>query len=123
MKTYEVIESSPVLNLDNETMSTLEIGEKITGEFVLIDEKPFVETGNGYVSTDGLAEKLESNEADLTENTVKASHKKLIFALVGGGVGFGIAHFMKKDLKVKVMFTVAGIALGLGVDYVNNRKK
>ena len=45
MKTYEVIESSPVLNLDNETMSTLEIGEKITGEFVLIDEKPFVETG------------------------------------------------------------------------------
>ena len=99
--TYEVISESQVVNLDNEPVKTLKEGETITGEFVLIDENPYVELPEGYVSTDGLAEQVETSPAEMqqTEASVKASNKKLIFALLGAGVGYGVAHFMKKDLK------------------------
>lgn len=123
--TYEVIAESKVVNLDNVTVKTLKVGEEVTGEFVLIDENPYVEIPEGYISTDGLAKKIGSDKTDLAkaESVVKSSHKKLIFALVGAGVGYAIAHFMKYDMKKKVLFTIGGIALGLGVDYINNARK
>ena len=123
--TYSVISESKVINLDNEEIKTLKAGETIEGEFVLIDENPFVEIADGYVSTDGLAEKLNESapvEMEKAEASVKSSNKKLILALVGAGVGYGVAHFMKKDIKYKIMFTVGGLVLGLGIDYLNSRK-
>ena len=126
-QTYEVISDSKVVNLDNEEVKVLKKGETITGEFVLIDENPYVEIGDGYVSTDGLAEKIEDApapvEMEKAEASVKSSNKKLILALVGAGVGYGIAHFMKKDLKWKIIFTVGGLSGGLLIDYLNSRKK
>lgn len=122
-KTYEVIEESSVVNLDNQTVKTLKVGEKVSGEFVLIDEQPYVEIPEGYVSTKGLAEEVTDRDLEKVETSVKASNKKLIFALVGAGVGFGVAYYMKKGLKQKVIFTVGGVALGLFVDYINNRNK
>ena len=125
-QTYEVIAPSKVVNLDNEEVKTLKVGESVTGEFVLIDENPFVEIPEGYVSTDGLAEKITETapaELEKTEASVKSKNTKLILALVGAGVGYGIAHFMKKDLKWKIIFTMGGIALGLGIEYVNSRNK
>jgi hypothetical protein len=127
MESYEVISESKVVNLDNETIKTLKVGEEIKGEFVLIDENPFVETKDGYVSTDGLAEKVQDEqiapEMAKAEASVKSSNKKLIFALVGGAVGYGVAHYMGKSMKHKIMFTVGGMALGFAVEYINARKK
>ena len=126
---YEVIKEANVINLDNETLKTLKVGEEVAGEFVLIDDKPYLELPDGtYVSTDGLAKKLD--EADeiapdmiKAEASVKSSNKKLIFALVGGAVGYGIAHYMGRNMKQKILFTVGGIALGFGVEYINARRK
>jgi hypothetical protein len=126
MKTYEVIETSNVVNLDNETVKTLNAGETVTGEFVLIDEQPYVEISDGYVSTKGLAEKISEQEvSEEVETKVKASNKKLIFALVGAGVGFAVAQYVMKtsSVKKKVIFTVGGVALGLLAEYVNQKRK
>jgi hypothetical protein len=126
MKTYEVIETSNVVNLDNETVKTLNAGETVTGEFVLIDEQPYVEISDGYVSTKGLAEKISAQEvSEEVETKVKASNKKLIFALVGAGVGFAVAQYVMKtsSVKKKVIFTVGGVALGLLAEYVNQKRK
>lgn len=128
-KTYEVIEDSVnAVNLNNETVKTFKKGEDITGTLVLIDEKPFIELPKEiFVSTTGLAEKLDDSlvdEVEEVETTVKASNKKMIYALVGGAVGFGIAHFvLKYDTKKKIMVTVGGVALALGIEYINARKK
>ena len=125
-QTYEVIAPCKVVNLDNEEVKTLNVGESITGEFILIDENPFVEIPEGYVSTDGLAEQIKqpsSIEHEYDETSVKAKNNKLILALVGAGAGFAIAHFMKKDLKWKIIFTIGGLGLGLGIEYVNSRNK
>ena len=125
-QTYEVIAESKVVNLDNEEVKTLKVGDTITGEFVLIDENPYVEIPEGYVSTDGLAEKITETapvEMEKAEASVKSKNTKLIMALVGAGIGYGVAHFMKKDLKWKIIFTMGGIALGLGVEYINSRNK
>ena len=126
-KTYEVISKSKVVNLNNETVKELNEGDTVTGELVLIDENPYIEVADGFVSTSGLAEKLVGAELDLAldsiETKVKASNKKLILALVGAGVGFGVAHFMKVDKMKKILFVVGGITLGLGVEYLMERKK
>lgn len=124
-QTYEAISECKVVNLDNETVKTIKEGETVSGEFVLIDDQPYVETKDGYVSTDGLAEKVDESssvDADKVEASVKSSNKKLILALVGAGAGYGIAHFMGKDMKWKIIFTLGGIVLGLGADYVTNKK-
>mgnify|MGYP000615926750 CR=1 FL=1 len=125
-QTYEVIATSKVVNLDNEEVKTLNVGETITGEFVLIDENPFVEIPEGYVSTDGLAEQIKQtapDELEYAEHSVRSKNTKLILALVGAGVGYGVAHFMKKDLKWKIIFTIGGLGLGLGIEYINSRNK
>jgi len=125
MKTYEVIETSNIVNLDNETVGTLQKGDTVTGEFVLIDEQPYVETTNGYVSTKGLAEQISEHELDVVETKVKASNTKLIFALVGAGVGYAVATYVMKEasVKKKLIFTVGGVALGLFVEYINGKRK
>ena len=42
-KTYEVIEDSNVVNLDNETVKTLKKGETVTGDFGLSQRRAMVE--------------------------------------------------------------------------------
>jgi len=122
---YEVIDNSvDAVNIKNEVVKSYDKGANISGELVLIDDKPYVELPNGvYVSTDGLAEKVESSALDDIETKVKASSKKMIYAIIGGGVGFGVAHYLKSGTKKKILFTVGGIALALGIEYVNSRKQ
>jgi hypothetical protein len=125
---YEVIAESKVINLDNETLKTLKVGDEVSGEFVLIDENPFLELPDGsYVSTDGLAKKIADEdvapEMAKAEASVKSSNKKLIFVLIGGAVGYGIAHYMGRNMKQKILFTVGGIALGFTAEYINARRK
>jgi len=128
IETYEVIKESKVINLDNSTLRTLNVGEEVKGEFVLIDENPYLELPDGtYVSTDGLAKKLDDDaiapDMEKAVASVQSSNKKLIFALVGGAVGYGVAHYMGRNMKQKILFTVGGIALGFGVEYINSRRK
>jgi hypothetical protein len=122
-KTYEVIDSAEMVNLNNEVVKKFGSGDTVTGELVMIDEQPYIETPEGYVSTNSLAEKLSDGQTNLVEAEVKANSKKLIFALVGAGVGYAVAHFMKKNMKYKVMFTVLGLAGGLALEYINSKKK
>jgi hypothetical protein len=131
-KTYEVIEESKVVNMNNETVGTLKVGDTVTGELVLIadkdsgEETPYVEIEEGrVVLAKGLAEKLSTASVDPQEKIatqIKGSNKKIIYSLVGAGIGYGVAHYMKKDMKMKVVFTVAGLALGLGAEYMISRK-
>jgi len=128
-KSYEVIEDTSVVNMSNEPVEDLKTGATIVGELIQIDGQPYVETEENqkFVSSKALAEKLDpdlkSSKLEDTAIAVKASHKKLIFALVGAGVGFGIGHFMKASVKKKIIFSIGGLALGLVAEYVNNRKK
>jgi len=128
-KTYQVIEESNVVNMNNETLSTLKKGDTVTGELVLIadktgEEQPFVELEDGkVVSAKGLAEQLTEDPGEKIENQVRGSNKKIIYSLIGAGVGFGIAHYMKRSTKQKIMFTVGGLVLGLGVEYMISKKK
>ncbi len=128
-KTYEVIEDTNIVNMSNEAVGTLKEGDTITGEMINIDEEPYleIEEDQKFVIAKALAESLSSDKkSDALEKTataVKASHKKLIFALVGAGVGFAVGHFMKGSVKKKVIFTVGGLLAGLAVEAVNARKK
>ena len=128
-KSYEVIEDTNIVNMSNEPIKSLKKGDKITGEMVQVDGNPYVEIVDDqeYVDAKSLAESLapevKNTELEKTATKVKASHKKLIFALVGAGVGFGVGHFMKVDVKKKIIFSISGLALGLVVEYVNGRKK
>jgi hypothetical protein len=121
-KTYEVIEESQIVNLNNEPVGKLQVGESISGELVLIDDEPYIETSEGYIKAKGLAEKLDQSDFKNVEAKVKSKNTKLIFSLVGAAVGYGVAHYMKKDMKTKVMFTVGGLALGLGLEYINSKR-
>lgn len=122
---YEVINNSvEAVNIKNEAVKTFNKGTTISGELVLIDDKPYVELPNEiYVSTDGLAEKIDDSQLDQIERKVRASNKKMIYAIIGAGLGFGFAHYMKYGTKKKILFTVGGIALALGLEYVNSRKQ
>jgi len=129
-KSYEVISDSKVVNMNNETVDSLKKGQTVSGEMVLIKDQtgqeiPYVEIEDGkVVLANNLAEKLDTSSVDdaKIESQVKGSNKKIIFAVVGALVGFGIAHYMKKDTKMKVVFTLAGLGLGLGAEYLQNKK-
>ena len=121
--TYEVLEETSVVNQSNEPVKKLSAGDTITGEMVLIDDQPYVETSEGFVKMTALAEKLEAEEISQIENEVKSSSKKLIFAMIGGAVGFAFAHYRGMDMKKKVFLTIGGMALGLAIDYINEKRK
>ena len=122
-KTYEVLNATSVVNLSNESVKQLAPGQEVEGEFVLIDDKPYIEVEGGYVDMNDLAEKLDASDIASVESQVKGSNKKLIFALVGAGVGYAVAHYMKKDMKMKVFFTIGGLVAGLFAEYINEKRK
>jgi len=122
-KTYQVIEEAPVYNLNKEVVKKLSSGQEVTGELVMVSEEPYIETADElYVSTKYLAEKLDDSDYKEVSSKVKSSPKKLYYAIGGGILGFGVAHFLKMDMKKKIMFTVGGLMLGLVAEYVQNRK-
>lgn len=131
-KDFEVLEETNIVNMNNEPVGKLKKGETVTGEMVMIkdqsgEEVPYVELEEGkVVIAKNLAEKLDTtqvSEEKEIETKVKGSNKKIIFAIVGSLLGFGVAHYMKKNTKMKVVFTLGGLALGLGAEYLMNRKK
>jgi hypothetical protein len=122
-KTYEVLNATSVVNLSNESVKQLAPGQEVEGEFVLIDDKPYIEVEGGYVNMTDLAEKLDASDIASVESEVKGSNKKLIFALVGAGVGYAVAHYLKKDLKMKVVFTIGGLVAGLFAEHINQKRK
>lgn len=127
--TYEVIEATKVLDETGSPIRDLAVGSVISGEMNKIDGEPYLEIldDKEFVDAKALAQKLEektpSKGVSTPHATAKASNQKIIFALIGAGIGFGVAHFMKMDAKKKILFTVGGVVLGLTAEYVNNRKK
>jgi len=132
-KDYQAIEECKVVNMNNEQVGSIKPGETVTGELILIkdnqsgQEIPYIEIEDGkVVEAKGLAEKLDASTVaepgEKIANKVTGSNKKIIYSLVGAGLGYGIAHYMKKDIKMKVAFTIGGLALGLAVEYMQSKK-
>lgn len=121
-KTYQVIgESAEVLNLNREVVKNLKNGDTVTGTIVLVSGDPYLETSDGYVSTKSLAEKV-SEDAKSVETIVKANSKKLLFAVGGAGLGYGVAHFRKMPMKFKIIYSLVGLVVGLFAEMMIDKK-
>jgi len=121
-KTYEVIgEGAEVLNLNREVVKKLSNGDTVTGTVVIVSGDPYLETSDGYVSTKSLAEKV-TEDAKSVETVVKANSKKLLFAVGGAGLGYGVAHFRKMPMKSKIIYSLVGLVAGILVEMLIDKK-
>jgi hypothetical protein len=128
MKKYETIKPSELLDQEGNPTSNAGVGTEFTGELIEIDGDVYLETGQGYILMENLAE-IVSDEAQPGatpesdgKKKMSASTKKLIFALVGLGLGFGIAKYKKLSTKGLVIASIAGIGVGLLADYLHNKR-
>jgi len=122
-KTYEVIIDTDVLNDTGEAIRKAQVGDEVSGEIVNVDGSPYLELKEDaeYIDMKSLAEKLEkkngSGDSSDIAHKVKASNKKIVFAIMGAAVGFATAYAMKMDTKKKVLLTVGGFGAGLLAEY------
>lgn len=126
MKNYEAIKPAELLNEEGESIRTVGVGLEFTGEPIEIDGEVYLETADGFIKMDALAETVdEASEASETTNQAPAtsSSRKLILALVGLAVGFGFAKYKKMGTKGIVIASVIGVGAGLAIDYFYNKSK
>jgi hypothetical protein len=126
MKVYETIRPSDVLNDEGNPVSEIGVGVSLKGEPIEIDGQVYLESDQGFVLMENLAEKVDAEEVaeEATGITSKmsSSSKKLIMALGGAALGFGIASYRKMGTKKIAIFTVAGVAVALAADYFINKR-
>jgi hypothetical protein len=128
MEKYETIKPSEVLDENGEVTTSVGVGKEYTGEPIEIDGSVYLQTEDGYILMENLAKVVETPKEEIRqiEEEVKgrmsASTKKLIFALVGLALGFGIAKYRKMSTKGIVLAAFGGIAVGLFADYLHNKR-
>lgn len=124
MKTYEAIRKTQAVNEKNEKVSDLAVGQEISGELIDIDNEVYVESKDGYVKLADLSEVIETpTEKGEPSSPASSTSKKMIMALVGLAIGFGIARYKKMSIKGVVICSVVGLSAGLLVDYFHNKRK
>lgn len=125
MKTYETIKPTDIVNDENTPVGELGVGTELTGEQIDIDGDVYLETEQGFVKMDALAEVVdpESSEKIEPKKGLSSSSKKLVFGLGGAAVGFAFAKYRKFSTKQIVLASLAGITAGLVIDYFMNKKQ
>ena len=124
MKIYESIKPTDIVNNENTPVGEIGVGTELKGEPIDIDGTVYLETEKGFVAMDALAEVVDAESSeDEDPKAMSSSSKKLIMALVGGGLGFAFAKYKKFSAKQIVIATIGGITAGLVIDYFINKNK
>jgi len=128
MKNYEVISKVELLDEEGNPKAQLGIGEVLQGEPVDVDGDIYLQTKEGFVLMDSVAEKADESKSEVSigdkpSNGMNPTAKKLIMALGAAAIGFAFASYKKMGTKKIAIFTIAGLAIGLTADYFINKRK